>query len=239
MVSALCPRLEVLRLALNTLDDPAYPFAQDIKELDLHSNNITDIDQVVNNFPKVERMTLSNNAIRRIPVNDTASHSPLKHLNLANNALNCLQEIANLARYSKLRSLQFTLTFEDKQDVDSRLSLIRYLPQLTIINKTKVTQQEREDAAQMGQSMAQPHMISDNFLALTFVYRGTSVCKRVLKHQTVKQLKGSYARVFKLRPTGIPSLLYCDGQLTIELNDDLALLSYYDVSAQGTVTDSV
>lgn len=236
MVSQIFPSVEILHAALNGLPDPCRPFPRFVKELDLHGNKITNLHQLLANFPSVDFLTISDNAIQHIPVREFHNGSQLRHLNLAGNPLQDLSDIANLSLYSNLRSLQYTLTFNTKEDEASRLLIIKHLPQLDIVNKTKVTQQEREDAIYFGEpQVKKSQTLADNVITLTFLSQGLRIEKKVLRHQTIKQLKTIYARAFKLPPRSVSALVFRHGNTTIPLTNDLAQLSYYDLSSDGVV----
>ncbi|CCG83259.1 putative Tubulin-specific chaperone [Taphrina deformans PYCC 5710] len=236
-------KLTVLHLAHNDLLDCQNDFELvSITSLDLLGNKISDLHLLVSHFPALEILNVSNNDIKFIRPAISSSVQPgarLKHINLAGNPLEDLQDVSNLAVYPNLCSLQFTLLFDDKKDENSRLQLIKYLPQLQVINRTKVTLQERQDADRFGQTPVNlTRSMVNNFVTLKLVSETGTLDKKLLKTQTVKQLKATFARFVKLRPTQIRTLAYHYKEQTIELHDDLAQLSYYDLSDGGSVLHS-
>lgn len=156
---------------------------------------------------------------------------------MAGNPLENLENISNLACLPKLHSLQYTLLLDDEKDEVSRLQIIKHLPQLEIINRTKVTLQERQDADRLGHTPnSTAQSMVNNFLTLKLVSESATIEKKVLKTQTVKYMKATFARFVKLRPTQIGSLIYrFEGQI-LELDDDLAQLSYYDLRDGGCIS---
>lgn len=231
------PEISTLHLALNGLDD-ALPFQnQCLRDLDMHGNNVSNVHSILKHLPNLEHLNLSNNQISTIPILDHDTTSKIRHLNLAKNPLKDLSQVQNLSCYEGLKSLSYTLTLDDKADERSRLQLIKHLPQLEIVNRTKITQQERNDAAQFGVSHTRASQImSENFCSLTFISSDSEFKKNVLRTQSIKQVKATFARLAKIRPAKISSLIYSDGTSEIVLNDELAPLSYYGVASAGFIT---
>lgn len=236
-MNSMFPHVSVLRLGLNALGDPLQDFSTTIKELDLHGNKVEHPHSVMRSYPALERLTLSSNLISFIPPINGQSPSPLEHLNLANNDIKAMEDFSNLSSYGKLKSIQYTLTLKEDVDQLSRLLLIKYLPQLQIVNKTKVTQQEREDSFRLGHTFQRTsHTLADDMITLIFVRDEMRIAKKVLKRQSVRQLKGLFARLFKLRPTSISSLRYHRDEIDFELTDDLAQVSYYALADEGVIS---
>lgn len=247
-ISKSFPKARSLQLAYNDLGDIVSETTNDnVCELNLLGNCVKNIHGILETFPCLERLDLSQNKVSQIPPRASIREvqACIKHINLANNPLENLSDVSNLACYPALQSLQYTLVFDDERDELSRLTIIKHLPQLKIVNKTPVTQQERQDAARIGLVEApSTQSISRNFVSLTLVAAASSLEKKVPRTQTVKQLKATYARFAGQRPTQIAALLYRhhhdDGagadEREVRLDDDLAQLSYYDVVDGGRIS---
>lgn len=233
------PGLHSLQLASNNLSeaDVAIVSAQKlIQTLDLHDNNITELYALLSAFPGTQYLNLRDNKLTRLQSAASTNYS-LEQLNLADNPLADISDCKNLEIYRNLSHLQYTLTFDDKIDQDTRLRLICALPQLQYINKTKITQQERFDA---DQSRKHPppkvsQSIADNSLMLSFKFAEMTIEKRVLRNQTIRSIRSVFARSFGKRVTQIGCLALRHRDSITNLADETALLSFYEVASGDTL----
>ena len=214
-------------MSLNDLADPRGICLPGIVHVDLHGNKLTDLQVLLDAFPDCQNLSVSSNKIETLNV---SPNHILRSLSLAGNNLADLSSISRLEACSKLETLQYTILHDDT-DEQTRLQIIKSLPQLKMVNKTNVTQQEHFDAARVGAPIVKTsHSVASNTLLIKLVYEGDLLEKRVLKSQTVRQLKNAYAKAFKLKPTSITKLYLESDGIFMELSNELAQLSFYDIS---------
>nr|ACO15752.1 U2 small nuclear ribonucleoprotein A [Caligus clemensi] len=112
--------------------------------IDFSDNEIRQLD----NFPflpGIKTLLLNNNRIVRIGENISESLPNLSYLILTNN---CLQELADLERLAKIKSLTHLSLMSNPvvSKADYRLYLIHKLPHLRMLDFKKVKLKEREEA---------------------------------------------------------------------------------------------
>ena len=224
------PALDSLELAHNKL--PGIKDSQmscSLRILDLQHNDIDDLSPILSCFTDLISLNLANNQISSFT--KVQSGHPLTHLNIANNPVRDIAEFAALKILNSLQSLQLTIAEDLEKATLDRLAIVHYLPQLGILNRTKISDVERIDADRLFQPKVAPviNTLGRSLVTLNLQTSTQTVQKSILLSQTVHEVKSLFARLAKTRPTRIARLVATLGEVTIELVDDHAPLSQYDL----------
>ncbi|ORY83789.1 hypothetical protein BCR37DRAFT_378770 [Protomyces lactucae-debilis] len=196
----LCTRWHVKHLFLehNELQDPAANLktAPEVQSVELTGNSITDVHSITRVFPSLESLSLTGNQVAAIS-SVTLSH-PLRRLALQDNPL---PVDALSALPYQLIELSMTQLADPDADLARRLDILKHLPSLQVLNKTRITAQERQDALAVAAPKRDAMLLAHDVLNLTLAWEEDMVEVRVLKSQTVLQMRNLVKHICGVRPS--------------------------------------
>ncbi|BFZ54490.1 hypothetical protein PYCC9005_001527 [Savitreella phatthalungensis] len=226
-----------------------------VTDVILRHNHLTDLAAVLYAFLDAQRIDLTGNLLSTLSVSE--DNTVLQGLVLSSNDELPLpltvESVAELKKLLSLVSLQLPMCGKQEVDDASRANVLAALPQLQVINRSRVTSQERDDARVMldrhkaglnERRLEAGSGIASNMVCLQLVIQRASgappaTChtKRVLRTSTVRQLKSTCARLAGGAQAASMTLHYREGEsdIWLELDDDVAQLKLWDISDGGTV----
>ena len=154
VVSASLSSLQELHLSKNNYlqvnFDPAFQH-QSLKRLHINDNSLSDwreIEKLSPAFPNLQILVATSNPLSEIPPPDPCVFPELSSLNLNGAKISkwkCIEQLNALASIKDLSLLKLPLA-ASMEEKTRRLAIVARLPKLRKLNKSEISETEREDA---------------------------------------------------------------------------------------------
>jgi Leucine-rich repeat (LRR) protein len=136
---------------------------QNLIKLDISNNSLLDL-YGVSSFPKLTWLNAENNFIQCLSIQElTKNCTQIEELLLSGNCLKNIKEIFELKNLNYLSSLDLTGNEVSKSFSDFRIYIIKYIPNLKILNRIMISKEEFQQSKEFFEGRLTNELLEEKF----------------------------------------------------------------------------